>query len=127
MIKAPVALRADWRSGRSVRQMARGLGHVDVPSPEAIPAVILAFQLIVCAHAVDAAALSLRNGFHQRMPAKPRQPPTSSSHSGLSFVVDATNAAPSVTSSAGKVLSEACVRISALAAISPIDNGTSAA
>ena len=71
----------------------------------------------------------LRNGTRtaQITPAKPNTPPASNSQSGLSRVSEAATAAPMVTMAATQVRSEASPRTRPLAAINPIDSGTSAA
>src|SRR5882757_8247214 len=67
-------------------------------------------------------------GFPQPVrPIKPRHPPAASSQSGLSRVSEAATAAPMVTPAATQVRSEANPRTRPLAAINPIDSGTSAA
>src|ERR1700724_937883 len=64
---------------------------------------------------------------HPMRPAKPKMPPASSSQIGLSRVAKASTADAAVTNAATQVRSEVSARIKPLAAIRPIESGTSAA
>src|SRR5450432_2209315 len=66
-----------------------------------------------------------RRDFPQITPAKPKQPPITRIQSGLSRVEAASTAAAMVAKAAAQVWSAARATISALAAINPIDSGTS--
>src|ERR1700730_3652669 len=82
------------------------------------------------AHSLDsfaAAPTVLPTDFRQITPAKPKQPPATNNHSGLSRVAKASTAAVAVTRPAAQVRSEVSAKISALAPIKPIERGTSAA
>src|SRR5260221_5316951 len=68
-----------------------------------------------------------KGGFHPIRPAKPKLPPASSSQSGLSRVAKASTADAAVTSAATQVRSDVSGTIKPLAAIRPIESGTSAA
>src|SRR4029453_9089752 len=75
----------------------------------------------------DAAQTVLPSDFRQITPAKPRHPPASSSHSGLSRVAKASTADTAVTRAPIQVRSEVSAKIRPLAPINPIESGTSAA
>ena len=81
-------------------------------------------------HSVRSAKLPLPQlayRFSSDCASKTQTPPASNNQSGLSLVAAATAAAATVISMAGQLRSVACATISPLAAISPIDSGTSAA
>jgi hypothetical protein len=70
--------------------------------------------------------LASPSDFRQITPAKPKQPPASNSHSGLSRVAKASAAATAVTRAPAQVRSAVCAKIRPLAPINPIESGTRA-
>src|SRR3981189_1648819 len=67
---------------------------------------------------------TLPSDFRQITPAKPKQPPASNIHSGLSRVAKASTADTAVTRAAAQVRSEVSAKIRPLAPINPIERGT---
>src|SRR5260370_25052598 len=108
-----------FRHDRPDRRVARRITHLSLSPRRAYRPF--------CLDGVGAAPTDLPTDFRQITPAKPRQPPASNSHSGLSRVAKASAAATAVTRTPTQVRSAANAQIRPPAPINPLESGTRAA